>query len=239
MASSRPDTMWGTLRQSAPRMLTVMRHMRPTWHMDSIVELTPAFAAQHGIRGIAWDIDGTLTAYHAPALLDEIAAPFRALTAQAEIAHVVVSNSPDSRYEQLGRLLPEIPVLRVYEVGAQRFPRQLLRGVDSMTSDEREAIASQGGHALRKPDAALLQYAVDTLGCAIDEVVMVGDQYMTDVAGAGMAGMRSIKVRTLGVSTFPWTIRGAQVLERLLYHVPLARPSHGRAARGTDSVYRP
>lgn len=236
MAGSRPDTMWGTLQQSLPRMLTVMRYMRPTWHLDSIAELTPQFADTHGIRGMAWDIDGTLTAYHAPALLTEIASAFRALTAHTSLAHVVVSNSPDARFEQLGRLLPDIPVLRVYQVGDELLPRRLWRGQDSMTTAEREAITARGGHALRKPDAALMRFALETLQLPAESVVMIGDQYMTDIAGAGMAGLRSIKVRTLGVSTFPLTIRGAQALERLLYYVPMSRPSPTSAPALHDST---
>jgi predicted HAD superfamily phosphohydrolase YqeG len=43
---------------------------------------------------------------------------------------------------------------------------------------------------------------------------MVGDQYWTDVAGAGLAGIRSAKVPTAGRSTFPPALRAFQTIEK-------------------------
>jgi predicted HAD superfamily phosphohydrolase YqeG len=54
---------------------------------------------------------------------------------------------------------------------------------------------------------------------------MVGDQYLTDIAGAGMAGVRSIKIDAIAPSTFPMSLRAAQRAERVLYSLRHGRPS--------------
>ncbi|MBL0169321.1 MAG: HAD hydrolase-like protein [Gemmatimonadaceae bacterium] len=213
---ARRESLLGTLWQSAPRLGTVMRHMCPTWHMASLEQLSAPFLEREGIRGIIWDIDGTLTAYHDSRLHTDIETQFQTLLALPWLRHVVVSNSPESRFSQLGQMLPTVPILRVYGGGATRI-RQLHQGVDSMSATERAAARGDDFHALRKPSRALVLAAVGALGCTVREVVMVGDQYLTDVAGAGMAGVRSIKLPTLASSSFPLSIRVAQVVERLLF----------------------
>jgi FMN phosphatase YigB (HAD superfamily) len=73
--------------------------------------------------------------------------------------------------------------------------------------------------ALRKPDARIMRFAVEQLGVPAEAVLMVGDQYWTDVAGAGLAGLRSAKVPTAGQSTFPPAIRAFQRIERWVRHM--------------------
>jgi predicted HAD superfamily phosphohydrolase YqeG len=48
---------------------------------------------------------------------------------------------------------------------------------------------------------------------------MIGDQYLTDVAGANLGGVRSIKLPTLARETFRPSVRFSQSLERGLYTV--------------------
>ena len=50
-------------------------------------------------------------------------------------------------------------------------------------------------------------------------VVMVGDQYFTDIAGANLAGIRSIKVDTFDPPSFPFVLRSFQRIESLLYRL--------------------
>ena len=45
----------------------------------------------------------------------------------------------------------------------------------------------------------------------------MGDQYLTDVAGANLAGIGSIKVRTVRPETFPIAIRWLQRVERAVF----------------------
>lgn len=49
---------------------------------------------------------------------------------------------------------------------------------------------------LGKPSAAFFRAALDSVGCAPDEAVMVGDDVENDVAGAMAAGINGILVRT-------------------------------------------
>ncbi len=57
-----------------------------------------------------------------------------------------------------------------------------------------------------------------------NRVLMVGDQYLTDVASANLAGIRSAKVRTFRRDTFPRSLRFSQALEVTLYRVMHGRP---------------
>jgi predicted HAD superfamily phosphohydrolase YqeG len=45
---------------------------------------------------------------------------------------------------------------------------------------------------------------------------MVGDQYWTDVAGANLGGIRSIRVPPIEPHTFPKTLRVLQAVEQRL-----------------------
>ena len=80
--------------------------------------------------------------------------------------------------------------------------------------------AEQAGlDPVRKPDPELLRAAVAALELPGSAVVMVGDQYFTDIAGAGLAGIRSIKVPTIGRESFPTGMRVGHVVERLAYRI--------------------
>jgi predicted HAD superfamily phosphohydrolase YqeG len=50
-------------------------------------------------------------------------------------------------------------------------------------------------------------------------VALVGDQYLTDVATANLAGIRSIKVPTLGRASFPPSVRLLQRVDEWLYRL--------------------
>ncbi len=79
------------------------------------------------------------------------------------------------------------------------------------------ALLANGARQIRKPSGDLITYAMNVLG--IDDpksILMVGDQYLTDVASANLAGARSAKVRTFRRDTFPASIRFSQRLEQAL-----------------------
>jgi len=208
-----------TFLQVAPRLLSVVRHMRPTWHLPSLAAVDAAFVRAHTIGGIIWDVDGVLTGDRRPTLEAEAEGPFRALVAMPDLAHVVLSNAGEERYRQLGEMFPEVPILRGYTLRTETLFRRLHRGRDSWTAAELEHRLASGARVIRKPSAALVDYAVRDLGCEKAAVVMVGDQYLTDVAGANLGGVRSIKLPTLARGTFRWPVRLSQQLEVLLYAV--------------------
>jgi hypothetical protein len=171
-------------------------------------------------------VDGTLTGDRRTDLIPESAGPFRALLADESLRHVILSNASEVRFRQLGEMFPDIPLLRGYvHRGATRF-RTLHRGVDSWTADQLEERLADGAHVLRKPNADLVAYAVRELRCEKAHVAMVGDQYLTDVAGANLGGVRSIKLPTLAPETFRRAVRLGQIVETVLFAVV-----HGRWGR--------
>ena len=222
----RHESLWETLRQSAPHLGAAIRNMRPTWHVESLRSVTAEFLDQHEIRTVIWDADGTLTAYHAAQLDPEIEPAFRALLASPRIQHLMISNSPEWRFAALGKLLPSVRIIRVYVCNNVVHTRSLYLGVDSMTTETRAALLAAGAHALRKPHRALMECALAQVDGEPAHAVMIGDQYLTDVAGAGMTGVRSIKVAPLAPSSFPLAVRLAQKGETLLYAL-----LQGRATR--------
>lgn len=216
---------FSTFVQVAPHLLRVVRRMRPTWHLSGLAALTPAFLRQHGLRGLIWDVDGTLTGDRRPSLAPESDGPFRALLADSGLRHAVLSNAGEERYRELGTMFPQVPILRAYTFGHEVLHRRLLGRDDSWTETELERRLAEGARVIRKPSALLVDYAVRELGVTKDETVMIGDQYMTDVAGANLAGVRSVKLPTLARETFRPAVRFSQALERGLYAV-----LYGRAA---------
>ncbi len=53
-------------------------------------------------------------------------------------------------------------------------------------------IIVSGAFGKGKPDAAIFQYALSQCNLQADEVIMVGDNLMTDILGAKRAGIRSV-----------------------------------------------
>ncbi len=216
------DSFIGTVVQSAPQLATLVGQMQPTWHLMSLAELDAAFLHRHGIRGLIWDVDGTLTAHHATEMAPDAAAPFRKLLADPSLRHIVLSNANERRFVELGVVFPTIPVLRGYRCGATIEYRRVDGSSDSWSSSALAARLAAGARAIRKPSAELVLRAVKEMDCDPAAAVMVGDQYLTDVAGAGLARIRSIKLPTIDRGSFPLPVQLSQILERGLY-----RACHG------------
>ena len=206
-----------TFVQVAPRLLSLVGRMRPTWHAGSLAEVTPEALRANGIRGVIWDVDGTLTGDRRRDLITECAGPFAALRADAGLRHAVLSNASEPRFRELGELFPDLPILRAYALRGGLMYRKACGAIDTWTAEELAARLAEGAHVVRKPSAELVEYALRELGCQAAEAVMIGDQYLTDVAGANLAGVRSIKLPTLAPATFRKTVRLGQVAESLLY----------------------
>ena len=213
------ESAFATFVQSAPRLLSLFRQMRPTWELPALGALDADFLGRESIQGLVWDVDGTLTGDRRPALIPEAEVPFRALLAVSGIRHVILSNAGESRFRELGTMFPDIPLLRAYRHGGTILYRRLHRGEDSWTAEELATRLTEGARVLRKPSAELVAYAVRELGCDREAIVMVGDQYLTDVAGANLGGVRSVKLPTLAPGTFRTTVRISQRVEALLYRM--------------------
>ena len=207
------DSFVGTFMQSIPRLPTLISQMRPTWHLPSLDAVDAGFVEAHGIRGIVWDVDGTITEHHATEVAPAAAAGFRGLLALPSLRHVILSNADERRFVELGRLFPSIPILRGYRTAAGIAFRRVLGPDDSWSGDLLASRLADGATPLRKPSAELIGAAVAELGCEAASTVMIGDQYLTDVAGAGLGGVRSVKLPTLGRPSFPLARPGVQLLE--------------------------
>lgn len=213
------DSPLSTFRQSIGRLPLLLRHMEPTWCMESLAELDAGFVQRHGITGLIWDVDGTLTAYHETTLLASAAKPFESLLAVEGLRHAILSNAPERRFQELSRIFPTIPILRGYLLNGEVHGRRLLGGSDSWAPGELEARMAAGAVVLRKPDPRLVELAVAELGGDPAGVAMVGDQHLTDVAGASLAGVRSIKLRNPARESFPLSIRFTQRFEAAAYRL--------------------
>ncbi len=220
----------GTFTQSLGRLPTLLRSMDPTWSLHSLAQLDAAFVAHHRITGFIWDIDGTLTAYHYRELLPEAVGPFGALRRIAGLGHVILSNAPEWRVRELAGMFPQLAVIRGYDQGGEVLSRRLLGDDDSWTAEELAARLAAGAVPLRKPSAELVRLAIAELGVDPSGVVMVGDQHFTDIAGANLAGIRSIKLRNPAASTFPRSIRVMQWIEAMLFRL---RPGALRGSAGS------
>jgi HAD superfamily phosphatase (TIGR01668 family) len=214
---------FATFVQVVPRLPTLLRNLRPTWHLRSLAALDEKFLEAHGIRGLIWDVDGTLTGDRGQ-LLPETAQRFRTLLARPGLKHVVLSNSGEERFRQLSDILPTVKLVRGYALGKSVLYRNRLGARDSWTDAELEERLNEGARMIRKPSAELIDYAIRELECRKDDVVMVGDQYFTDVAGANLAGVRSIKLPTLAKATFRILVRLSHGLEWLVYSALYGRP---------------
>lgn len=208
----------GTIAQSLPRVRTILASMRPTWHMRDLRPLTAGFVAREGIRGCIWDVDGTLTRFHDVTLAVEAESIVPLFTLPG-LTHAILSNADEGRYRELGRIFPDIHVMKGYRLDGQVHVRALVEGRDSWSAQQLDDRLAAGAIPLRKPDGELLLAVTRSLGLDPGEAVMIGDQYFTDIAGANMAGMRSIKVPAIGKADLPPGIRFGQAVERFAYRL--------------------
>ncbi|MFI5213250.1 MAG: HAD hydrolase-like protein [Gemmatimonadales bacterium] len=215
---------FSTFVQVVPRLPTLIRRMQPTWHLRALAALDGPFLEANGIRGLIWDVDGVLAADRGP-LIPEAAQTFRALLEGPGLKHVILSNAGEERFRQLGDIFPTVPIVRGYLLGESVLYRRRLGRADSWSGAELEQRLGEGARMIRKPSAQLVDYAIQELGCRKDETVMIGDQYFTDVAGANLAGVRSIKLPTLAKETFRLSVRLSHALESAIYAL-----LYGRAA---------
>src|SRR5690242_1282084 len=112
--SMRHESSLTTLSQVLPRLPMLLGKMRPTWHLPALASVDERFLAANGIRGLIWDVDGVLTGDREPVLDGASAATFRTLLAVPGLTHVVLSNAGETRYRQLGDIIPTVILCRGY-----------------------------------------------------------------------------------------------------------------------------
>lgn len=209
-----------TARQSLPRLWDLRRRLEPTERLADVGGIDVEYLETRGIRGVIWDVDGTLMEYHAMDVASEFRDQIRSLFLHPTIKNSILSNCGDERFITLGQIFPEIPVVRSYVLNGKRVDRVIAEGRDSFQDGELEALYRDGGYQVRKPDPDLIHLAIREMELVpSDGVVMVGDQYLTDIASANLAGIRSIKVPAWRRDTFPLPVRLSQDFEACLYRI--------------------
>jgi predicted HAD superfamily phosphohydrolase YqeG len=191
--------------------------MRPSLELPDVGFIDPVFLKSLGIEAVIWDVDGTLMPRHDGEVAVPFREAFRGVLDAPGVRHLILSNADEARFKELGSIFPEIPVVRAYATPRGVVGRTLLNGEDSW---EAQKIRLADARALRKPSVALIDVALEQLGHpSRNGVLMVGDQYLTDIAGANLAGIRSLKVSTHAPASFPVVVRLLQFLERVCYRV--------------------
>ncbi|MDE2944671.1 MAG: HAD hydrolase-like protein [Gemmatimonadota bacterium] len=226
-----------TARRLIPRLASMSRRIRPTFHLDSVNGLSPGSLRDLGVEAVLWDVDGTLMAHHAGRVDPALAARFEDLLRAPGLRHAIVSNCQEARFAELGEIFPAIPVMLGYETGAgaafrvRRGPRESWRGPGAAAASSAGDGTPGALRPIRKPSRRLVRAALEELGVADrpGAALMVGDQYFTDIASANLAGVRSVKVPTLHRASFPAPVRWSQRLEAVLYRLKYGLPRPGGA----------
>jgi predicted HAD superfamily phosphohydrolase YqeG len=218
------DDWLSTVWQTAPRLFELAGNLEPTLHVDAATALDDRFLEAHAVAALLWDVDGTLMSNHGSRIAPEFEPVLTRL--RGRVPQAVLSNCGEDRFEQLATIFRDIPVLKGYRLDASTRVFRCRRGADDKWILGNGSARSLGPRPpgrltpVRKPDAALIDAAIDELQAAPRSAVfMVGDQYFTDIAGANLAGIASVKVRTVHPESFPIAVRCLQQVERALFRV--------------------
>lgn len=214
MKPPRPSTIGQILAHAGP----VAFQLTPTYRLPDVTAIDQAFLRREGIELVIWDVDGTLMGYHARRIAPQFAHQIATLVRWDHAKHAVLSNCDERRFVELGTVIPQMPVFRVYAT-ADAWVTRVRRGdQDTHTDTAVRKLLSAGALHVRKPDPRLVPSVMQALGVADPHrTLVVGDQYLTDVAAARLAGARSAKVDTFEPRTFPLRFRATQAVERIVY----------------------
>jgi predicted HAD superfamily phosphohydrolase YqeG len=209
-----------TLQQTVPRLRRTVRAGHPDFELPDIRAVSRAFLEQHGIVLVLWDVDGTLMAYHANAVAPEFHGHLEGLFRDTSLTHVILSNCGERRFVELGSILPGMTLARAYSTKSGPVLRLRTGDRDSHSDEEVRQLLAGGARIIRKPSPVPFQLVLAEIGnVEPSAALMVGDQHLTDVAGANQAGIRSAKVATYRPDSFPLILRAGQQVERVLVRV--------------------
>jgi predicted HAD superfamily phosphohydrolase YqeG len=215
-----PTDWFTTTRQALPEFFRLARRLRPTFHMPDIRGIDHDFLREQHVAALIWDVDGTLMPHHYKGVAPSLQPTVDRILQLSEVRHAILSNCGEERLLELGQLFPRIPVIKVYESELGTVCRTLLSGRDEWRIGSRLIDPPEQRQPVKKPSRKLVDCAMQVIGCEDRSgVVMVGDQYFTDIAGANLAGIRSIKVDTFDPRSFPFVLRSFQRIESLLYRL--------------------
>lgn len=214
-----------TTWQALPRFFSLVRQLRPTVQVADIREIDDRFLRERRVEALIWDVDGTLMAHHELEVAEPLRRRFEELTSREGLRQVILSNCGEERLAELGRIFPEVPVLKAYEGPEGPLVRRLYQGEESWGNyGAVPPISVAGLHPVKKPSEVPIALALSEMGNPDpSRVYMVGDQYFTDIAGANLGGISSIRVSTWRPASFPPVLRTFQRFETILYRVLYGR----------------
>lgn len=164
--------------------------LRPTYIAGRVEVLEPAAAHSTGVEAVAFDVDGTLSSYHAEQVEPSVVRMLRDL-GDSGLKTVIISNAYGRRVDRLNDIYGDLVNGGVFT------PASLLtRGYD----DPRKH---------RKPSPDMIVEAGRRLGVDTGDILMVGDQMFKDVASANRAGAKSLLVPRRGEGDY-WAVRAFQ-----------------------------
>jgi predicted HAD superfamily phosphohydrolase YqeG len=169
-----------------------MNLLKPAYIYASVVDipLDQLVAQRPDLRGLSWDLDGTLVE-HLGDDVPEAHLDVIRWADQLELSQAIISNAHT-----------ESRALRLQQVAAQICNRT---GVDLVTIGSREVNA-------RKPKPAIFRAAAEHLGLLPAEVLHTGDQIARDIVGPNLARfMGGILVAPYGgTADEGWPVRNLQ-----------------------------
>lgn len=162
--------------------------------------LTPCVAAAEWLRAHA---GGPAALFVDPRARGEFSGiPILDEAAESGAHHVVVGDMGEGwdfhTLNRAFRLLYSEPACGLMALGMTRF----WRAEDGIRLDAAPFVAAlehatgKKARVFGKPSALFFRAAADRLGLPVSEIVMVGDDMATDIAGAQRAGLRGVLVRT-------------------------------------------
>lgn len=161
-----------------------MNILRPTFVAQDVEMLTPVVVHGYGIDTVAFDVDGTLSNYHAHELEPTIRDVLGEL-GDAGIKLFIISNAFDERAEELASIYCEV------------IPEANIITPASVTPE------GEKPSLYRKPSPAMLRHVIELADAAPNHTLMVGDQIFKDVVSANRAGAQSLLVPRRGTSDHP------------------------------------
>ncbi|NTV23499.1 MAG: HAD hydrolase-like protein [Nanoarchaeota archaeon] len=167
-------------------------YANPTINIKDITELDPDLLESLGVRTIGYDADNTLFFHHAFNIEGEVGKAFLALARRFSTCIISNNNSPGGRR----RLVDYF----------EEYSR--VHGLDDVY-----VVRTQ----IKKPSASPFIEGLQHFGTVPRRAAMIGDNRLTDIVGANMLGMTSVKVQPLSPGSEPSIFGIARILERLYY----------------------
>lgn len=160
----------------------MLKQFLPDQHVESVLEIQPAFLIEKGIKGIITDLDNTLVAWDNPTATPELRIWLKAVK-EAGLKVTIVSNNNEARVKAFSTPI-ETPFI----------------------------------YKARKPMTQSFKKAMQDMTLSRDEVVVIGDQLMTDVLGGNRLGLHTILVVPVAKSD-GWATRLNRKLERFILSI--------------------